>query len=78
MTTEYGCATPERKLPTRDETIAWLMANFESRLRMANDEYQFRLLSRYEVEAVRSALAAAVTPNAQAEPPPPAVGSSES
>lgn len=44
-------------LPTREETIAWLVSNFESRLwRTANDDYQLRLLSRYEVEAVKHAL----------------------
>jgi len=47
---------------TREETIAWLLSNFESRLwRTANEDYHLRMLSRYEVEAVKAALQASRT-----------------
>lgn len=58
--TSSGDTRPDRL--TREQTIAAIHTDMDRRLwRTANDDYQLRLFSRFEVEAVRAALARSET-----------------
>lgn len=51
---------------TRQQTQAAILEQFDERLwQTANDDYQLRLLSRFEVEAIRAALPVAAVPESR-------------